>query len=262
MRKINLKINGVALKGEMYASPSEFVRAVSKREHVFGGDAWDERLANDFINSRVDTSSVRKVQTAVNKTATMEKSVRKTYNSVVGYMPNIPRYVMGLPDNMRAEKRVKHKSKIINVYIDTGVPWSCSQSALEDACVRVVEEVLGLEKQGYRINLTAMFSSAMNGQVAFCGVKIKGANQPLNLSRILFPFVRAHDWERSLCFAWYERTGGIKHVSGYGKPLSYVYDDKMAMLEYIKANNGILVLVEDYRRGGIHIADSLRKPNQ
>lgn len=261
MRTIKAKTEGLKIRAEIFNSPGEFVRTVGARETIFGGDNWRNTVANDFIASRVDISSVRKVQSAVNKSVTQEKTVRKTYNDVVGYMPNVPRYVMGLPDNMRAEKRVVHKSKIVNVYIDCTVPWYVGSDELEEACTRLVEEVLGLEKGGYRVNLTAMFTSAMSGELAFVGVKIKGANEPLNLARVLFPFVRANDFVRKLCFAWYERTK-VKHEYGYGTCVSYKYSHKMALIEYLKRENGVLVLVEDYRRGGIHIADSIRKENR
>lgn len=261
MRTIKAKTEGLNVRAEIFNSPGEFVRTIGARVHVYGEDNWSERIASDFLASRVDTSSVRKVQTAVNKSATKEKTVRKTYNDVVGYMPNIPRYVMGLPDNMRAEKRVVHKSKIVNVYLDCTVPWRVGSKELEEACTRLVEEILGLEKCGYRVNLTAMFTSAMSGELAFVGVKIKGANEPLNLARVLFPFVRAQDFLRSLCFGWYERTK-VKHEGGYGVCVSYRYEHKMALIEYLKRENGVLVLVEDYRRGGIHIAETIRKESR
>ena len=76
------------------------------------------------------------------------------YNSPVGFVPNIPNYLSGRPDNMFSVKTQTYKScKVLNVCVNSAVAYSVETKDIISFNQKLLNVVYTLEKRGYRLNL-------------------------------------------------------------------------------------------------------------
>lgn len=149
------------------------------------------------------------------------------HNDVVGYAPIVPLAIMGVPQSMMNSHMKQVKAKVIDVYYD--MTASCSKTANQfiDAGSKLLSAVMELEMQGcYRMNLYCVqsFFDSGDGCDLLC-VRVKSANQPLDLKRISFPLTHPAFF-RVIGFDWYSKVPGGKYRSGYGRALGYKYENE------------------------------------
>ena len=79
------------------------------------------------------------------------------------------------------------------------------KETIEQESVKVLQLVNNLEKQGYRVILNVtLISKSRRGNIILCNkVRIKNANERLNLSKVSFPMVRS-SYLRRIMFKWIE----------------------------------------------------------
>ena len=139
----------------------------------------------------------------------------KFQNSPVGFAPIVPLALMGVPNSM-LDMRIKPiKAKVIDVYMDMTCSSGTESKKIMEASKKVLSAVIELERQGYRFNLyscTGYFDS--NGGDVVC-VKVKSAEQPLDLKRVSFPMAHTAFF-RVLGFDWYSKFPIGRYRFGYG----------------------------------------------
>jgi len=219
-----------------------------------------ETFLEDLKASKVKSTLVREVEGNLAKVKTAESKRIQFYNSVEGFTPIVPLALMGVPESMVNQRMVKQKSKIVNVVIDCTAPACVEPNELAKASTELVGAVASLEKQGYRVNLLAGFVSCnhyKNKDCNFVLVKIKDAGQPLNLSRMLFPFTTAA-FTRRLCFAWYERKEGIVHEDGYGTSLFACKERKEGLAKSL-GNQTVVLATSEIVVDGLDVSNALKE---
>ncbi len=143
-------------------------------------------------------------------------------NDIVGYVPNVPAAVIGLPQSMiRSDVEVK-KSKILSILYNPTMNGGTSAETINKAGVAVLSVINNLEKSGYRVALSVMCKCSEAGDdLAVAMVKIKDWRQPLDLKKTAFPLCCAA-MQRRLGFKWLETCKGLKshrHADGYGSSI-------------------------------------------
>ncbi len=149
------------------------------------------------------------------------KSVPRT--SVVGYAPNVPNAIMGRPDTMISAERVKMKSKIVRIMYDCGADCGISTDRFVKAGRNIMDLVMMLELQGYRVQLDLCLCFCTSKEKALCRVKVKDYRQALNPLKISYPLIHPSFFRRQ-GFRWLETTPEISDcgfIRGYGRPLIY-----------------------------------------
>lgn len=139
----------------------------------------------------------------------------KFQNSPVGFAPIVPLALMGVPNSMLDMRMKPIKAKVVDVYIDMTCSAGTSSDAIMKASKKVLSAVIELEQQGYRFNLyscTGYFDSSSGDAVC---VKVKSAEQPLDLKRVSFPMAHTAFF-RVLGFDWYSKFPLGKYRFGYG----------------------------------------------
>lgn len=149
----------------------------------------------------------------------------KTKNSVVGFQPIVPLAIMGLPESMLTTEVKQIKSKVIELYYDCTISAINSSEQILENGQKVMRAVLSLEQAGYRVGLNAIQTYYDWRNADMLLVKVKGANQPLDLKRVLFPMMHP-GFFRVVGFGWYERCPSATYRSGYGHALSYDYEEE------------------------------------
>lgn len=166
--------------------------------------------------SDMSTKLVQKLKVVENK---MEPTMKaKTTLSVCGYQAVVPLYLNGVPANMVNKKMVPVKQKVIT--INKSINYNCgvSSDTIIDESIKAMQIVKKLEAQGLRCNLNIVLGT-MEDKKIFVKIRIKSANEKLNVSKLAFPLVHP-SMLRRLFFRFIEvhPTVTKEFVFGYGRP--------------------------------------------
>lgn len=146
-------------------------------------------------------------------------------NNIVGANPVVPLAMMGVPNCMVDMRMKPIKCKVIDVYYDMTMGAGTSPETIIENGQKLLGAILELERQGYRFNLYGVQSYCDNGSVDVLSVRVKSADQPIDLKRISFPLTHV-GFFRVIGFDWYSKTPKGKYRWAYGRALAYEYDEE------------------------------------
>lgn len=145
----------------------------------------------------------------------------RTKADVVGYAPNVPRYLQGHPLNMFNHMPNPKKARPL-VTLNYNITASSYESAenLRNRGICTLALIKDLETRGFRVNLNLIESSYCNDQTLLCKWKLKEADDPIDYRKTFFPLVNP-SFLRRLYFRLEEITPELSASwnSGYGRPL-------------------------------------------
>ena len=203
--------------------------------------------------SDMATKLVQKLKVIENKTEPTMKPRNKM--DVCGYQAVVPLYLNGVPNCMVNKKMVPVKQKVIT--LNKSIDYSAMTNAnkIIDESIKAMQIVKKLEAQGYRCNLNIVLgSSAGYGKDAkgfFIKVRIKSANEKMNISKLAFPLVHP-SMLRRLFFRFIEVYPKItkSFVSGYGAPstsseLRQLFKNEYLLPNFIKKDITQIRTIED-----------------
>ena len=215
---------------EKFESVSDFQRAINTREvHEFYKDILSsENATKTFTGTESyeeaenlllygDKSIAAKLVECNGKR--MNEAKKSTiYNSPIGFVPNIPNYLLGRPDNMFAVKTQTYKScKVLNVCVNAITKCVVESEDILAFNKKLLNVVYTLEKRGYRLNLyvgvVAEFSKSKN--IGACFIKVKDSGKLLNVTNVAYPLCNV-SFARRHMFKWMETAKDI-HGKFHGK---------------------------------------------
>lgn len=155
----------------------------------------------------------------INKIDTVNKNRQAYINDIVGFTPNVPNYVMGIPTNMIRDNRNIIKSKIVNIYINLSAHAGVDSRDIKKNAAKYVAAINQLEKEGYRCNVyTGNVAGTWTDDEYAVIVKVKSDREPLNLVKMAFPMCHP-SMLRRLAFKWIETIPIDFTHRGYGRPI-------------------------------------------
>lgn len=192
---------------------------------------------------------VQKLKVAESK---MQPSMKqRIINSVAGYQAIVPLYLNGVPTNMVNKKMTPIKQKVIT--IDKSINYSCaitSEQIMEES-IKAMQIIKKLESQGYRCNLNVVLGVFKNNRRIMAKVRVKSANEKLNVSKLAFPLVHP-SMLRRLFFRFIEVYPRITNgfVWGYGTPaktydLKRAFPDDVILPAFIEKDINEIKTIED-----------------
>lgn len=142
---------------------------------------------------------------------------------MAGFQPIIPLFLAGQPAAMLGSKMQPKKQKVVTVVKSISYPGYVDADEWTEEGIKALSLVMNLEKNGYRCNvdiIRAGYDSNRNdGYGVSCRVRIKHANERLNVSKLAFPMCHP-SMQRRMMFRFTETynkvTSGYKY--GYGRP--------------------------------------------
>lgn len=148
------------------------------------------------------------------KMAESNKEVQNTYKNILsfcGYQAIVPLYLNGVPNNMVNKKIIPVKKKVIT--INKALSCSCcvSSETMMNESVKAFQIIKKIEATGIRVNLNLLIST---GHVCV-KIKLKSANERLNISKLAFPLVHPSMFRR-LYFRFIEVYPTIPNNYKYG----------------------------------------------
>lgn len=178
---------------------------------------------------------VQKLKVIESKQVPMMKPRSKL--DVCGYQAIVPLYLQGVPNNMVNKKMVPVKQKVITLNKSIDYHGGVSTNEIMDESIKAMQIVKKLEAQGYRCNLNLVLGSSEGNKQFVMKVRIKSANEKLNVSKLAFPLVHP-SMLRRLFFRFMEVYPNVTKafVHGYGMPATSAEMRKIFKGEYLLPN--------------------------
>ena len=196
--------------------------SVTGDKHWTKTESFDEAVQL-FKNGWSDmaTKLVQRLKVIEAKTEPTMKPRSKL--DVCGYQAIVPLYIQGVPNNMMNKKMVPVKQKVITLNKSLDYNGGTSSDKIIEESIKAMQIIKKLEAQGFRCNLNiALGTSAGWGADArqfIIKVRVKSANEKLNVSKLAFPLVHP-SMLRRLFFRFIEVYPHVtkNFVGGYGAP--------------------------------------------
>lgn len=206
--------------GERFTKTNTFEEAVDLFKH--GWSDMAEKL-------------VRKLKVIENEAKPIMKP--KTTLGVCGYQAIVPLYLQGVPNNMVNKKMVPIKQKIVTLNKSIDYSGSTKADTIIEESIKALQIVKKLEAQGLRVNLNIVLGTSENTKKFAIKIKIKSANEKLNVSKLAFPLVHP-SMLRRLFFRFIEVYPNITKAfnSAYGYPATSYELRKLFVGEYLLPN--------------------------
>lgn len=124
------------------------------------------------------------------ETDKMEKAmVSKNVVGVQGYQPIVPLFLNGIPANMVSRKMQPMKQKIITINKSITYIANVTTDQIIEQSIKALAIIKKLENQNYRCNLNIILGVETGEKGYIVKVRIKSANERLNINKLSFPLV-------------------------------------------------------------------------
>lgn len=207
--------------------------------------SWDEGFDN-FYNL------FRKVKYIFTKDYVTERDFLP-----VGYLPNIPRYLKGIPTNMYTYKKVE-ATKMLNIYMQTDYNSYQTKEQIINRGVLTLNLINYLESNSIKVNFLLISASIQNNEIAMIKIPLKNAYERLNLKKCYFPLVHP-SFLRRLCFRAEELMPLTDEdwANGYGRTLSFKEVDDILKQESFNTDYIYISTPEELNIYGENLLDDL-----
>ena len=245
-----------------YIINTPFNQAFCWSEHasVTGSMSWTK--TNDFSEavelfksgwSDMATKLVQRLKIVESKSQPMMKPRNKL--DVCGYQAIVPLYIQGVPNNMMNKKMTPVKQKVITLNKSIDYNGMTSSDRIVEESIKAMQIVKKLEAQGYRCNLNLVLGSSAgygkNEKRFIMKIRIKSANEKLNVSKLAFPLVHP-SMLRRLFFRFMEVYPEVTSafVGGYGHPaksheLREIFKGEYLLPNFIKKDVNTINTIDD-----------------
>lgn len=230
------KIKDVNVAYEIFDTVDELIEYLYSQPHRRGNDAMNgifddeewrgcknfKEAENLALNGWEEVIEKKEFQNFYNKKIGEENKMIKFKNDVVGYVPIVPNVIRGIPNCMINIEKRPVKSKIIHILYNISVTSGFRGQEIMDAGLELMSAIVELERQGFRIKLTAMqdFTSwERSVGTDILMIKLKSEYKKLDLFTTMFSLMHPAMF-RTIGFAWYERSPVVREKSGYGTDIS------------------------------------------
>lgn len=158
----------------------------------------------------------------------------QTIIGVAGFQPIVPLYLAGVPTNMVSRQFRPVKQKVVNITKLFNYSAGVNAELMMEQSIIAMRIVKKLEAQGLRVNLSIALGVKADDTEMVGKIRIKGANEKLNVSKLAFPMVHP-SMLRRLYFRYIEVEPHVtqRFVNGYGRPISYERMQKLLPNEVV-----------------------------
>lgn len=194
----------------------------SGNESFHGSKSWEESISLIKNGYNEGFDKIVKERAKTNYMGTAKKQM--PFNDVVGFTPNVPNTLLGIPQSMINNRGVEHKQKVVSILHVMSVSARTSTDDIVKSGVNLINMVASLEAEGYRVGIYYSDSSYEDGELAISRVCVKHERQQSNLMKLAYPLVHPSMFRRQ-GFRFFETCRGLtseRFRHGYGKTLRAV----------------------------------------
>lgn len=248
---------------ETFNGVNEFLNVIGKREpnKVFKGEKLNsEHSSSEFTMTKDYAESVELMTTgykeglndlkkckgtAVHHTGNVRKHIPQA--GIVGYAPHVPNAIAGVPQSMISSQKIEQRAKVLTIVYDCGADCSVKAKSFVKAGRNILDLVMMLELQGYRVRVDIQEAFCTYTERAICRITVKNHRQPINPLKISYLILHPSFFRRQ-GFKWLETVPELTNTSfqgGYGRPLRFQIDKQGASTDEIRAHLKRHKLLED-----------------
>lgn len=178
-----------------------------------GTNTWNEATELFIKGWQFGAETLNKKLKAL-ETSKEVQMISKSIIDVCGFQPIVPLYLQGVPTNMVNRRLVPVKNKVITINKTVCCSSSVKPETLMNESAKCFMIIKKIEATGIRVNLNLMMSSGH----ACLKIRLKSANEKLNISKLAFPLVHPAMFRR-LFFRFIEVYPTYPHyfTCGYGQ---------------------------------------------
>lgn len=242
IKTVQSKFFGGHLNVEIYNNAQEMADDLERRTRTNPKFKADEYKDREFVGATKEETYkmlregyqpvVDSLKSSIKANMTGKRF--KCFNDVAGFQPIIPNAIMGLPNSMINSSLAPIKTKVIDIYYEMTCAAYTESKDLIKAGQKMLGVIMELEAKGYRFNIycTQGYYEQGTGCDMLC-VKVKSANQPIDLKRMSFPLTHTAFF-RGLGFEWYSKFPRGTFRIGYGHAIAYDKTQAEIQNEYRK----------------------------
>lgn len=229
--------------------------SVEGTERFTGTKSFDEAV-DLFKNGWTSMAQLMTQKMNLDKNIIQNTTKSKMIYDVQGFQCSVPRYLQGLPDSMINKKSFPSKQKVLTLNKNICYSSDTRKETIIEESIKALQIVKKLEAEGYRINLNLVcgqmedsYGYGMNFAVK---IRIKNANERLNVSKLAFPLVNPSMLRRlQFRFTEVHPTVAKSFISGYG---AVAHDD---VIKSIIGKEYLLPMFFSKNLEDIHSAEDL-----
>lgn len=172
------------------------------------------------------TQEVERMTATLKKAHTMMAQKRVGFrNDVEGFAPVVPLAMMNVPQSMINMTMKPIKSKVVKIYYSIEDRASTPSKKFLDRGRKIMEAIIMLERSGYRCELHSIqaFCDDDHDRADILLIRVKEANQPLDIKRVMFPFTHPAMF-RVIGFTWQDKCPTAKFIHNRGVPFHVIGD--------------------------------------
>ena len=175
----------------------------------------------------------------------------------VGYLPNIPRYLKGIPTSMYAYKKVE-ATKVLNIYMQIGYNCYQTKEQIINRGILTLNLINYLESNSIKVNFLLISASIENNEIAMIKIPLKNTYEKLNLKKCYFPIVHP-SFLRRLCFRAKELMPLTDYgwACGYGRAMNFKEVDEILKQESYNTDYLYISTPEELNIYGENLLDDL-----
>lgn len=164
------------------------------------------------------------------------------HSAVVGYIPNVPNAIRGIPQAMISVDRKPMKRKTLQIMYSISGHSGRDREFFERAGIALLTAVDLIERSGVQTCIDLAFFTGYTNipegyEATFPTVRIKNYGERFSLQKVSFPLVHTSMFRR-IGFKWLETTPvitGRGFVGGYGRAMDASQSDE-AFARFCSAN--------------------------
>lgn len=153
--------------------------------------------------------------------------LENTYKEIDVYKPvgssvNVPRFLFGIPDNMRS-KEIVYERPVVNIFFQEAYNCQTTHEQIMNRGIFTLALINYLENaKKYRVNFSFFELLKYDNEVIYITMCLKNKNENLKLKRCYFPLVHPSFFRR-LIFRAEEIIPNLQNdwSNGYGVPLEF-----------------------------------------
>ena len=213
------------------------------------------------------TSGVARLQKAIGEVRPPRRKAFEFRVDACGFAPIVPSALLGLPNSMMTSIATVKRTKTISILYDMTLSCFNEPPVFEKNGAALLKVVLQLEQQGYRVELNVIQGYTDENSADCLVVRVKNANQFLDLKRISFPVAHSAFF-RAIGFDWYSKFPIGTYRDAYGKAFCYAIgdadfyngDEFQELIEKAFGNNSIYISGVDIQSHDVgYIVDTLKR---
>jgi hypothetical protein len=217
-RKLNMVFEG---------TKREYLASNNNNYDFFMTNSYEEATMLALNGYKEGLDQMRSLDVRITHMESKPKNIPSV--NVVGYAPHVPNAIAGYPMSMITTQSSEQKAKVITIVYNMSAMAATNANNFVVAGKKMLDVIITLETNGYRVGLNILDSSTKPSEWAFESIQIKHWRQPSNPLKISYALIHPSFFRRHGS-RWLETSPELTDLTfanGYGRAFYDRYGNSM-----------------------------------